>query len=414
MVQTMRAKAPKKVERGDKVVEKCHGFSIREVRPGYYFVQARRAGLKVAQGFASVEAARFQCTEWATTLLNEGLDAFKITQAQRRDATKALAFLGDRASLVSAAQAWLKLNPPADAMTVAQLFDMHIADISGRNRRKKTVEARRQFLNRFTKDYGTRAASSITTDDVEQWLKLRVPEKTFNTMRFCLGAAYAFAIRQRLTDSNPVAAILPKQFDRAEPHFWTAAATEAVMRAAVSRDAKAAAQQAKMKKPGEKWLPLVPYFALSAFGGLRPEEAARLDWSNVNLDEKLIRVPAAVSKVRRARLVPMRKNFVAWLLPYRQSAGPIAPTPTTIRRARKSILETAKLPAKWPQDVLRHSFATHWMAAFSHEGQLAEMMGNSPVIIQRHYKGLTTKKEGKKYFEILPTHADEVVQFKAA
>jgi integrase len=109
----------------------------------------------------------------------------------------------------------------------------------------------------------------------------------------------------------------------------------------------------------------------------------------------------------------MPDNLVRWLLPYRQTTGPVSPSAVTIRRGRKAILDAAKLPSHWPQDVLRHSFATHWMAAYSHEGRLAEMLGNSPAIFERHYKGLATAIEGAKFFKIEPPAVRNVIQMQA-
>lgn len=50
----------------------------------------------------------------------------------------------------------------------------------------------------------------------------------------------------------------------------------------------------------------------------------------------------------------------------------------------------------------------------SHEGRLAEILGNSPAIVQRHYKGLTTKNEGQKYFGIVPVREGNILQLKTA
>lgn len=398
------------------------GFSIRTFRAGY-IVQVRRKGFKEKpKTFATLEAARLHCRQLATKQKNEGLAAFELDTDQRIDARRAIAKLGGRASLVAAAEAWLRLNPASDALTVEELFDQHLEDIRKRNRRPDTLRERSQRLNRFAADYGNHAATAILPRDVEQWLSLRLPEKSFNPFRLSLSAAFSFAVKRGVIPVNPVAGVASRTAEHAEPHFWPVETVAAVMKAAASLDAKRAAENAleaarraaKGKPARASAAPLVPCLALSAFAGLRPAESERLDWSNVNLDEALIRIPAAASKVRRARLVPMPDNLVRWLLPYRHTLGPIAPSAITIKRGRKAVLKAANLPAQWPQDVLRHSFATHWMAAHALEGRLAEMMGNSPVIIQRHYKGLATAKEGARYFDIEPAVQGNLIQLEAS
>lgn len=396
-----------------RVAKEC-GFSIRSKRDKF-IVQVRRAGIREAKVFPTLDGAKLYCRQLATKLENEGLAAFDLTPIQRDDAKKAIGLLSGRASLVAAARAWLRLNPVGDALTVNQLFEQHLEDLRLMGRREKTILTRRQFLSRFGRDYGTRAASSITRDDVEQWLSSRVPPKSFNTIRGCLMAAFAFAVDRRIIESNPVEGIRPKRFDRSEPYFWTTDTVERVLRAAVARDEQIARQQSEMNRPpAQPWVPIAPYLALQAFGGLRPDEAARLDWSSISFEGKVIRLPAAASKVRRARLIPIENNLAAWLMIYRKCAGAVAPSPTTVKRARKAILEAAQLPAQWPQDVLRHSFASHWMALHAHEGRLAEIMGNSPSVIQKHYKGLVSVKEGERYFAIMPTPAGEIVPIEKA
>jgi hypothetical protein len=290
-------KNKRKNKRGKTVVAREAGFSIREKGPGF-IVQVRRAGIRETKYFADIASAKLHCQALNTKRTNEGIDGFSLSVREREDARGALKLLAGRASLMSAAKEWRRLNPAADAVTASQLFERHVTDIRSRNRREKTVQARRQFLNRFAVDYGTRAASSITTEEVEQWLKVRVPERTFNTMRFCLGAAFGFAVKQRWIDSNPIAPISPKEFERGEPHFWPVEKVAAFLRASVEYQPR-----------------LVPYFALCAFSGARPFEASRLDWANLNIEEALFRIPASISKVKRTRLVPIEKNLIEWLLP---------------------------------------------------------------------------------------------------
>ncbi len=387
------------------VVAREAGFSIRTFRDGF-IVQVRRKGFKEKpKTFANLEAARLYCRELDTKRTNEGLSGFDLDAEQRLDARKAIAALSGRANLFAAAQAWLRLNPAADALTVAQLFEQHLDDLQKRNRRPDTLRERTQRLNRFAVDYGNHAATAIMPRDVEQWLTLRLPEKSFNPFRLSLSAAFSFAVKRGIVPVNPVSAVASKTVEHGEPVFWPVETVAKIMHAAAALDAQRAALSIAA--------PITPCLALSAFAGLRPDEARRLDWSNVNLDEALIRIPAAASKVRRARLVPMPKNLIRWLLPYRRATGSVSPSTITIKRGRKAVLEAAGVE-DWPQDVLRHSFASYHMAVHSHEGKLAEIMGNSPRVIQAHYKGLATAKEGAKYFKIEPPADGNVIQLRQA
>ena len=68
---------------------------------------------------------------------------------------------------------------------------------------------------------------------------------------------------------------------------------------------------------------MVPYIAICAFAGLRPTEAAKLDWKDINLETAQIEVKARHAKTRRHRLVPIQPNLLAWLTIYRKEAGRI-------------------------------------------------------------------------------------------
>lgn len=385
------------------VVCKEAGFSIR-THGGGFIVQVRRQGLTESKTFATLEAAKLHCQMMNTKRTNEGTAAFSLNPVQRDDASHALAMLEGRASLVAAAKAWLRLNPANGGITFADLVPLLERTMASKGCRAGSIREVRTRCGHFAKDYGARVVGTITREEIEEWLSLRHPGRGFNNARLVLSAAFSFAVRKGFVETNPVSAIAAKKIDRGEPHFWEVGVVEDVMRAAAGLDGKRTAGARTTTAP------LLPVLALSAFAGLRPAEAARLDWSSINLEESLIRVPASVSKVRRARLVPMPDNLVRWLLPYRAERGAVAPSPATVKRGQRKILTQAGLPLRWPHDVLRHSFATHWMAAHSHEGQLAEMLGNSPAIIQRHYKGLATAKEGAKYFKIEPQSFNNVIR----
>jgi hypothetical protein len=54
---------------------------------------------------------------------------------------------------------------------------------------------------------------------------------------------------------------------------------------------------------------------------------------------------------------------------------------------------------------LRHAFCTCQFAAHANENQTAQQAGNSCAMIHAHYKGLATKVDAKKWFNVLPREA---------
>ena len=57
---------------------------------------------------------------------------------------------------------------------------------------------------------------------------------------------------------------------------------------------------------------------------------------------------------------------------------------------------------EWPRNVLRHSFISYRIAQVKSADQVALEAGNSPSIIFKHYRELTTEEQADKWFSIRP------------
>ena len=60
------------------------------------------------------------------------------------------------------------------------------------------------------------------------------------------------------------------------------------------------------------------------------------------------------------------------------------------------------LKMEWPRNVLRHSFISYRIAKVKSADQVALEAGNSPSIIFKNYRELTTEEEADKWFAIVP------------
>ena len=60
------------------------------------------------------------------------------------------------------------------------------------------------------------------------------------------------------------------------------------------------------------------------------------------------------------------------------------------------------LGIEWPPNVLRHSFISYRIAIVQSADKVALEAGNSPSIIFKHYRELTTPEVAEKWFSILP------------
>ena len=140
--------------------------------------------------------------------------------------------------------------------------------------------------------------------------------------------------------------------------------------------------------------------------GRAPATLGGLDWSNVNLAKKFIRVRPETSKTGVGRLVDISDNLLLWLTKYYKATGPVAPAPVTLIRHRRNIMKNVGLK-KWLPDVARHSYATFHFAMYENQDKLQSQMGHAgkAYILTKHYKGLATKQEGEEFWSIKPAGA---------
>jgi hypothetical protein len=68
---------------------------------------------------------------------------------------------------------------------------------------------------------------------------------------------------------------------------------------------------------------------------------------------------------------------------------------------RRAIEKRAGL-VPWKNNALRHSFISYFYAATHDENRVAANAGNSPAMVHRHYRALTTKEDAERYFAIQP------------
>src|SRR5947207_13985612 len=150
---------------------------------------------------------------------------------------------------------------------------------------------------------------------------------------------------------------------------------------------------------------LHPYVSIVAFAGLRRAELERLDWSDVHFDSDLIEVTAEKAKTARRRFVRVQPNLREWLLPVRKRKGAVVCD--NFRKQFDAAREAAKI-AEWPDNALRHSFASYHLAHFKDAAALALEMGHTDSgMIFDHYRELVKPKEAERFWTIRPAVAEK-------
>lgn len=135
------------------------------------------------------------------------------------------------------------------------------------------------------------------------------------------------------------------------------------------------------------------FLAIGAFTGMRSSEILRLDWKDVNFERSFITVSPEKAKTATRRLVPIQPNLMRWLAPYSNHKRVVFKTP---RDAQWAIAFAKSCNVEWPDNALRHSYATYRLAVTADAARVALEMGNSPQKLMANYRELADEKEGQE------------------
>ena len=335
----------------------------------------------------------------------------RLTPEQAAEAEAAFKEL-DGKPLLPAIRFFLEnYREPVRNISVADAFRAFIAERESSNLRPLSIVNLKSRAKELVQTYGERIVGEIQADTLRELINkpTRGP-KTRGNVRRVLHAFFAWAHKQGYAAENCAAKIAPIKADRGEPAILT------------PEQAAALLDSARSYKGGL----LVPYVSLALFAGLRPTELSRLTWQRIDPKGKTITLGSDVAKMRSKRIVEMSDNLREWLSPFAVSRPPIVGTNWrrdfdaiklavgfgNPKRISKQAEQEHPDLKPWTQDVMRHTAISYHLARYQHEGKTATWAGNSPDMIQRHYKGLVTKTQASRFWKILPPSNRKIVQLK--
>ena len=321
-----------------------------------------------------------------------------------------------------------------NSCTVKQLAERAVASRAQSGLSHTHVRDMKGKLTNFSKVFGARSLVTITTKEVEDWLYgLKLAPASLNSYRRILVVAFNDAKRDGHIDENPAEKVRPAKVVESEVGIIT--------------PAEAAAMLAKADPE------IRPAIALGLFAGLRMSELEQLDWSEIHLDFGNLQVKAAKAKSGKNRLVTIPDNLAAWLRESPRRTGSVWPeshqrgrkmmeaarraagygTAGEVRKAElvnesansgkvkgskaKAVKETAPVPRirKWPDNALRHSYATYHLAHHENANSLALELGHvTTALIFAHYRRPVSKDEAQVFWSIVPGNAKALANQSAA
>jgi integrase len=248
--------------------------------------------------------------------------------------------LNGRASVLEVARGWMKRNNvELPKVLVSVAVEEIIQQENNDGKSQLRIKQLKTLLGRFSKDLDVEV-QTIAPDLVSRWLAgLALSERTRRNFRDAVGFFCRFCVRR---------GYLSKGTDWLEGvQEYTARKTGEILIFTPDEIVTL------LDKADER---LVPFIAIGAFAGLRHAEIARLDWSEIELadgaGDSFIEVRADKAKTQTRRLVPVKNNLKAWLLPYQKTSGKVCPFENTTKQLLKTAAATGNAaneikPLEW-------------------------------------------------------------------
>ena len=401
----------------------------------YYRLAYTTAGKRRMQTFAAYSDARAAAERIVRELAN-GSQAAALTATQSRDALAALERLADfyratgrRVSLLAGISEFVEASGKLGGRTLGEAVTGYLRNVA-RVKRKDIGEAVTEFLQadaprtraadgqraqlsakyaynrelqlrRFTATFQNTAVSELSKEHLDKFIGSLddFSAKSRNHYRASVRQFLQWAVRKdyltpthRLLEAD---AMRPERANTAEIAFYTPREFAALLEAA---DAT-----------------LRAIIAISGLAGLRTEELLRLTWEDVWRVPGHIEVTAGKAKTRQRRLVEICPALAAWLEPFRiMTTGKLWTLhPNGFHIQMPALCKQVGIDRK--TNGLRHAFCTYHFALNANENLTAQQAGNSPAMIHAHYKGLATKAEAEKWFNVLPGRmAKNIIPLAAA
>ena len=282
------------------------------------------------------------------------------------------------------------------SMPCDELAEKLIARKQVENKSKRHIDDLVSRLRRFTTRYGDWLACDVSTDIIDEFLEeLEVSAQTKLNYRNKINQLFRYAVQLKACKENPVENSMKPDVKGCDVGILTPDQIAGLLAAANDT--------------------VLPGMAIAFFAGLRESEIQRLDWKDVDLDERRINVLAKNAKSAQRRSVLISENLRSWLITSAQADGKVIGAIPWRWRSGKEEARRLSGIVEWPPNAARHSYASYHLEAFGDAGKTALQLGhtNQRVVFQ-HYRALVKPKDAETYWSIMPEEVSNVTDIKAS
>lgn len=356
--------------------------------PSWRVQGTKLSGERVRKNFQTEAEADGEILALQTEKLNadvgQQLRMTWLTKEQLRDAEHSIRELGEKPIRVAVRFYLENYREAVTPILVMDAFAKFIEDKTRENARPDTIGNLKRKNAFLLAEHGKRNVHEVLPDQIKALIHRDGTSPVYrDNLRRAMSGFFNWCTDHGHCKESPLAKVKPIKSERDEPAVLPLAGVRKLL------------LNAAKYKDGV----MLPYVAISLFAGVRPKELARLIWDDLDLNQKQITISGKAAKLRQRRIVDLSPNLIAWLRPMAVARRPFVGK--NWRRDFDKVKELAGFTS-WTIDIMRHTAISHHLAYHQHEGQTAQWAGNSPDVIQRHYKGLVNAKEAKLFWSIRP------------
>ncbi len=303
------------------------------------------------------------------TLFHRAIEEYAAARLSRPDATIPAALVKETLT-----------DPQSGNRRVKEIINELLAAKEADGLSERYLQTLRSHLGRFGANFRG-VLQTLTASEIDNWLRAqRIGPRARNNIRSSIICLFHFARKQGYLAKGE-----PTEADE------VAKARDRGGKIGILKPE----QLARLLAHAPEKIAL--FFALGAFTGMRSSEILRLDWLELNFERRFITVAPEKAKTATRRLVPILPNLLEWLKPYQGRSGRLF---TSRRDIDRAIAFAKSSQIDWPNNALRHSYATYRLAITADAARVALEMGNSPQKLIRNYRELADESEAEAWFSI--------------
>lgn len=320
-----------------------------------------------------------------------------LSPAQLLDAASAFELLTDHptATLSEAARVYLEvIKTRIASITLEELFERFKA--AKKHKSKFYLRDIKWACDRLSPLHG-KLVSDITRPELVALLS-PLPDSTRNNMLRTLRALFRYGHDLDYLKEVPIRRNDFAEIKRSEIDVLAVGKIRRLLEAALEHDPE-----------------LLPLLLIETFCGVRPEEAVRVVWNDIDLLRGRLTIRAAISKTRTARPIELAPCALAWFERCAVGIGAIISDSESrlrsrLRKVRYHAGYRSAAGARWIPGSLRDAFCSYHLAHYGSIDRMITEAGHTDMRTTKdHYLGLVSKEAAVEFWNLFPTTAGRKV-----